>query len=119
MNFCSFHHEGVVWQQKARLRIDSESDDGPFQPLICWQCEDAPCATACPAEAIIFVQQTGAWEVQEDICVGCGECVTACPYGAVYLDETRGVSIKCDLCQGAPECALLCPTAVISVERLI
>lgn len=115
-NFCSFHHEGAVWPERSRITILAEGDEGPFTPNVCRQCDDAPCAAACPVEAITLDEYTGAWVVDAEECIACGACVGACPYGAIFLDEELGVALKCDLCGGEPECAAMCPTGAIGVR---
>jgi Fe-S-cluster-containing hydrogenase component 2 len=112
-HFCSFNHEGAIWPGRSRIAILADSDDGPFVPHVCRQCADAPCAAACPEEAIALVERTGAWVVDVEVCIGCGACVDACPYGAIVVDEQLGVSLKCDLCGGEPECAAMCPSGAI------
>lgn len=112
-NFCSFHHEGVIWPQRSRVTILAQGDNGPFVPNVCRQCEDAPCALACPVGAITLHEPTEAWVVDVEECVGCGACVEACPFDAIFLDGERGGSLKCDLCRGEPECAAMCPTGAI------
>jgi len=114
-NFCSFHHEGAVWLARSRIAIVAQSDEGPFIPNVCRQCEDAPCAAACPVEAITLDERTNAWVVDAEECIGCAACVEACPYGAIFLDEELGVALKCDLCGGEPECAAMCPSGAITV----
>lgn len=112
-SFCSFHHEQAIWPALARVAILMEDDDGPFEPNICRQCDDAPCAASCPVEAISLREDVGAWVVDFEACIGCGSCVEACPYGAIFLDEDRGIALKCDLCGGSPECVEMCPTGAI------
>jgi Fe-S-cluster-containing hydrogenase component 2 len=124
-NFCSFDHEGVIWPARARIRIRMAGDQGPFTPNVCRQCNAeraaegalAPCAAACPVEAITLDPRTGAWVVDVERCIGCGSCVQDCPYQAIFLDEEREVAFKCDLCGGEPACAAMCPTEAVTVER--
>ena len=116
-NFCSFHHEGAVWPARSRITIVAQSDDGPFIPTICRQCDDAPCAAACPLDAIIRDERTGAWVVDVEECIGCGDCVEACPFGGIVFAEEVGLPLKCDLCEGEPECAAMCPSGAITLKR--
>lgn len=69
---------------------------------------------ACPVEAIVVNQSTGAKEVLEDTCVGCKVCTIACPFGTVNYNSSSGKVIKCDLCGGDPWCAKACPTGAIT-----
>lgn len=87
----------------------------------CKHCENAPCLAACPVKAIskrndnmIFVDET--------ICIGCRECVLACPFGAVRmasLEDGRTVATKCDLCidtsVGTPACVAGCPKKALTL----
>ncbi len=61
----------------------------------------------------------------EDLCKGCGLCVTACPKGIVKLAEIR-LNVKGhhpaeitdqEACIGCAFCATMCPDCVITVER--
>jgi heterodisulfide reductase subunit A len=52
--------------------------------------------------------------VDEDVCVGCGNCVSICAYGAAELDEEKGVSgINEGLCEGCGACAAGCPSGAL------
>jgi glycosyltransferase involved in cell wall biosynthesis len=62
--------------------------------------------------------------VQEDICNGCGYCISACPYGVIDQRKDDGRAWKCTLCYdrlGAgktPACAQACPTESIQYGPL-
>lgn len=52
--------------------------------------------------------------VDEEICVGCGQCVSVCAYKAVTLDEKRKVArVNEAICEGCGACAATCPSKAI------
>lgn len=55
-----------------------------FFPKICNQCDEPPCVSPCPTGAT-FKRADGVVMVNREVCIGCGRCVDACPYGARYL----------------------------------
>ena len=63
-------------------------------PVLCRQCEDKPCAMACPNNAI--VSEDGCVKVLQARCIGCKSCVVACPYGAmaVVVKEVAPLPIR-------------------------
>ncbi|UCG68282.1 MAG: CoB--CoM heterodisulfide reductase iron-sulfur subunit A family protein [Thermoplasmata archaeon] len=53
--------------------------------------------------------------VDEEVCVGCGNCVSICAYNAAELDERKGVSkINEGLCEGCGACAAGCPSGALT-----
>jgi anaerobic selenocysteine-containing dehydrogenase/Fe-S-cluster-containing dehydrogenase component len=93
-----------------------------FLPLACQHCERPACLRACPVapKAISKDPLTGVVDVDESACVGCGECVGACPYGAMGFDAKTHHAVKCDLCADRREngatttaCQSVCPTRAI------
>lgn len=68
-----------------------------FYPGLCMQCEDHPCTTDCPTGAT-FADENGVIVVDGDTCIGCGNCVSSCPYGARHVDAVKGIVEKCNLC---------------------
>ena len=70
-------------------------------PRACQQCENAACQQVCPTGATYRDSETNAVLVRREECIGCGLCVTACPYGARSLNEAAGIAWKCDLCDCA------------------
>lgn len=81
--------------------------------LTCRLCDNPPCVTACPRKALTQHEKTRIIHIDSDKCDGCGQCIEACPYGAIRYDEdSRSVAI-CDLCEGEPECKKICPVEAI------
>ena len=90
---------------------------------VCKHCTRAGCLDVCPTGAL-FRTEFGTVVVQEDICNGCGYCVSACPYGVIDRRAGDGRAWKCTLCYdriGAgmtPACAQACPTESIQYGPL-
>ncbi len=90
-------------------------------PKSCLHCEDAACVTVCPTGASYKREEDGIVLVDESLCIGCGLCAWACPYGARELDPVGGVMKKCTLCidriynenlpveDREPACVATCP----------
>ena len=55
-------------------------------------------------------------QLDESLCVGCGTCVDACPFGMAALHPESGLAIICDLCGGDPACVKRCVTGAIVYE---
>jgi Fe-S-cluster-containing hydrogenase component 2 len=100
-------------------------------PISCRHCENPLCMLDCPPDAL--TRQSNGEVVIRDSCIGCGNCVTNCPYGViklVYDTQSTGWSLwslfgahkkekgpakaaKCDMChelRGGPACVRACPT---------
>jgi len=67
-------------------------------PRSCLHCQDAPCVTVCPTGASFKRSEDGIVLVDDEICIGCGLCAWACPYGAREMDPVEKVMRKCTLC---------------------
>lgn len=107
---CSLGKTGELNIYRARLKIVTRDELGIFTPVICRHCVKPVCLSACPVpEAMARDELTGAVLIIEDNCIGCRECVDACPFGAIQLDP-EGNPLKCDLCRGDPLCVRHCPT---------
>lgn len=52
-------------------------------PVGCHHCAEAPCADACPTGCLYVGEEHVG--VHPDKCIGCRNCVLACPYGAVDI----------------------------------
>jgi len=120
---CSEQHEERFQPSKARIHVLSFDETVQDVPVVCQQCADAPCLEACPEEAISRDAETNAVVVDQDLCIQCGSCVSACVIGldavaseqklAIRLDEDTQFPLKCDLCGGDPQCVKFCPTEAL------
>jgi formate dehydrogenase iron-sulfur subunit len=90
---------------------------------VCKHCTHAGCLDVCPTGAL-FRTEFGTVVVQQDICNGCGYCVSGCPYGVIDRREHDGRAQKCTLCYDRlrdglePACAKACPTDSIQFGPL-
>ncbi|WP_039057635.1 formate-dependent uric acid utilization protein YgfT [Enterobacter sp. Bisph1] len=115
------HHQGIWPEQRTDFypRIHVYSHRHASTAITCHQCDDAPCVTSCPTQALQFtdssVQLNGAR------CIGCKSCVIACPFGAIEMvandiDAPQWAQ-KCDLCSSSlsrqPACVENCPTRAL------
>jgi formate dehydrogenase iron-sulfur subunit len=90
---------------------------------VCKHCQHASCMEVCPTGAIIRTEFDTVY-IQPDVCNGCRDCIAACPYDVIGLDQNAKVAQKCTLCydrlQGGmePACAKACPTQSIQFGPL-
>jgi Fe-S-cluster-containing dehydrogenase component len=101
------------------LEFVDRSQSVQTTPQVCMHCENPTCAQVCPADAI---KQTPDGVVQSSLkprCIGCRNCVLACPFGVpkyfVEIDQMQ----KCDMCYDRtsigkrPMCATVCPSEAL------
>jgi formate dehydrogenase iron-sulfur subunit len=90
---------------------------------VCKHCKHASCMDVCPTGAIIRTEFDTVF-IQPDVCNGCRNCIAACPYDVIDINEEKHVAQKCTLCydrlQGGlePACAKACPTDSIQFGPL-
>jgi formate dehydrogenase iron-sulfur subunit len=90
---------------------------------VCKHCQHASCMDVCPTGAIIRTEFDTVF-IQDDVCNGCRNCIAACPYDVIDVNEEKNVAQKCTLCydrlQGGmePACAKACPTDSIQFGPL-
>ncbi|MET0350891.1 MAG: formate dehydrogenase subunit beta [Rhizobacter sp.] len=85
----------------------------------CMHCDDPGCLKACPAPGAIVKYTNGIVDFIEENCVGCGNCVTGCPFDVPRISKKDNKAYKCTLCSDRvsvglePACVKACPTGAI------
>ena len=104
---CKNEHD-VPWGINRR-RVVTLNDGKPGERSIsmaCMHCTDAPCAAVCPVNCFYTTADAVVLH-SKDLCIGCGYCFYACPFGAPQYPRvgnfgTRGKMDKCTYCSGGP-----------------
>ncbi len=107
---CSSTKEGEFIPSRSRIQVVSNGLEGWSRPVVCLQCENPMCLAACSVGAI-YKAETPQGDslvlVNKEKCIGCHQCIVACPFGAIdYFKDLRAT--KCDLCGGSPVCVDFC-----------
>jgi formate dehydrogenase iron-sulfur subunit len=105
------------------MRFAEVEEAGRLEWLIrkdgCMHCADPGCLKACPAPGAIVQYANGIVDFHEENCIGCGYCITGCPFNIPRISKEDSKAYKCSLCSDrvavgqAPACAKACPTGAI------
>jgi anaerobic dimethyl sulfoxide reductase subunit B (iron-sulfur subunit) len=93
-----YDYGGGSWDVDDRCVVRNNNFFLYYLSLACNHCAAPACITVCPVDAI-SKRNDGIVSIDQGKCIGCGSCVTACPYGASYVSEITGVAHKCDFCK--------------------
>jgi len=97
------------------------TDDGVawlFRHDACMHCTDAACVKVCPSGALSHTKY-GTVALDSSKCIGCKECIFACPFEVPRYDPETDKILKCDMCFSRienamePACVKACPTGAL------
>ena len=93
--------------------------DVAYLPILCMQCDNAPCLKASKNGAV-YKRNDGIVLINPEKAKGQRDIVKACPYGASEWNDEREVAQKCTLCAHLldsgwkePRCVQACPTGAL------
>ena len=102
---------------------EHETDAGNLEWLIrkdgCMHCAEPGCLAACPSPGAIIKHANGIVDFDQDHCIGCGYCITGCPFNIPRISQKDHKAYKCTLCSDRvavglePACVKTCPTGAI------
>ena len=105
------------------MRFYEENINGSLQWLIlkdgCLHCAEPGCLKACPSPGAIVQYTNGIVDFHEENCIGCGYCISGCPFNIPRLSKTDSKVYKCTLCSDRvsvglePACIKACPTQAL------
>src|SRR5689334_8794279 len=111
------------WNYYNLIKFAEDENNGQFMWLLrkdqCMHCEDPGCLRACPADGAIIKYQNGIVDFQQENCIGCGYCISGCPFDIPKFNAATKKVYKCTLCSdrvGAglePACIKSCPTGCL------
>jgi len=105
------------------IRFNEHDEKGALHWLMrkdqCMHCADPGCLAACPAPGAIVQYVNGIVDFQQDQCIGCGYCITGCPFDVPKFNRETNRVHKCTLCVDRvsvglqPACVKACPTGCL------
>ncbi len=105
------------------IKFNEHEDSGTLRWLMrkdqCMHCAEPGCLIACPAPGAIVQYTNGIVDFQQDQCIGCGYCITGCPFDVPKFNPGTRRVYKCTLCVDRtsvglqPACVKACPTSCL------
>jgi ferredoxin len=122
----------VLTREEALSRLGDAEDAGLVHFVVNVVSEDnsyinCNCCSCCCLGIIlinngypgIFAPSRFRIRMDEENCVGCGECVDRCLFFAISLEEGEETAlINLDKCYGCGNCVTACPNDALSLEEL-
>jgi formate dehydrogenase iron-sulfur subunit len=105
---------------------ETEIDGAPvwlMSKYQCMHCIDPGCLESCPSPGAVVQHQNGIVDFVQDRCIGCGYCMTGCPFDVPRFDPRTRKVYKCTLCTDRvevglePACIKACPTGCLSFGK--
>jgi heterodisulfide reductase subunit A len=119
--------DGFFLEAHMKLRPVDFATDGVFLcgmahwPKFIDESISQACAAAARAATILSKKTLDAEgtvsHIDENLCIGCGLCISICPYSAISKDEKGIAKVNEVLCKGCGTCAASCPERAITMHQ--
>ena len=80
------------------IKFNEHEDEGALQWLMrkdqCMHCAEPGCLVACPAPGAIVQYANGIVDFQQDQCIGCGYCITGCPFDVPKFNAVDAAGLQ-------------------------
>ena len=116
--------DGFFLEKHPKLGPVETTTDGIYLAGACQSPKDIPDSVAqaggAAAAALSLMDQgtialdPSMAEVKQALCAGCGQCVAACPYAAITVENGKAV-INSYQCKGCGTCAATCPNKAMTL----
>jgi formate dehydrogenase iron-sulfur subunit len=114
----------TAWNYWNLIKFNEhENENGTLMLLMrkdqCMHCAEPGCLIACPADGAIVQYTNGIVDFQQEHCIGCGYCITGCPFNIPKFNPGDKKVFKCTLCSDRvaeglePACIKSCPTGCL------
>ncbi|NHZ46822.1 CoB--CoM heterodisulfide reductase iron-sulfur subunit A family protein [Nitratidesulfovibrio liaohensis] len=126
----SYDNYGFFMESHCKLRPVETNTAGVYLAGACQGPKDIPSSVgqgSAAAAKVLGLFSRGRLESDPQIsqvdvrrCVGCGKCITTCPYGAIEWMELRGemkARVIETVCQGCGICTVTCPQGAIQLQH--
>lgn len=113
--FCSMDKWSEVSPELGCMDIDIDYFNGQIHFSTCSQCVSPSCVAVCPVGAIKYDDERGCYAIDQEDCIGCGLCASACPKHAISFNKAKRKSAKCNNCG---ICVEVCPEHAIKLVQI-
>lgn len=90
-------YAGGTWDTSGTIPVPSNIFSYSVS-LACNHCANPACVENCPTGAMAKDEETGIVTSDPEVCIGCGACVSSCPYDEPRIVGDTPHSGKCDMC---------------------